>query len=307
MGAYILRRLSALLPVAFGVVCLVGTMTRLVPGDPVEVILGEFASGEEKAALRHNLGLDQGLGVQLGRYLSDLMHGNLGQSLVFRRPVGEMIAERLGATFSLAFAALAVAMVIALPLGIISALWRDTPIDWLAMSLSIAGVAMPGFCLGPLLVLIFSLKLDWLPVSERSNWQSYILPAVSMGLALAAALGRMMRNALLDTLQEDYIRTARAKGASEWRVILVHALRNAALPLVTIVGLQFGVLLTGAIITEKIFDWPGVGSLVMQGILQRDYPVVQGCVLVFSFSYLLVNLLTDLLYMLIDPRIQGEA
>ena len=307
MIGFLLRRIVALLPVALGVVCFVALMTRIVPGDPVDVILGDFATLEDKQTLRHSLGLDVPFAEQLVSYLGHIMHGELGQSLVYNRPVTAMIGERMGATFELALAALVVALFISLPLGIISALKKDTVIDWAAMAFAITGVAMPGFWLGPMLVLILSLKLDLLPVSERTNWTSYVLPAFTMGTALAAALGRMTRNTVLDTLKEDFVRTARAKGASERRVVLIHVLRNAALPLVTIVGLQFGVLLTGAIITEKIFDWPGIGSLILEGILQRDYPVVQGCVLMFSGSYLVVNLVTDIVYALVDPRIKLEG
>jgi len=304
---FICRRIIALIPVALGVVIFVALMTRLVPGDPVDVILGDFATLEEKTALRHSLGLDVPVVEQLWTYARHVAKGDLGRSIVYNRPVLDMIGERIGATFELALTALAIALAISLPLGIVSALRKDTWIDYLAMGFAITGVALPGFWLGPMLVLLFSLKLDLLPVSERGDWTSYILPALTMGTALAAALARMTRNAMLDTMREDYVRTARAKGAGEARVILIHVLRNAALPLVTVLGLQFGVLLTGAIITEKIFDWPGIGSLVLEGILQRDYPVVEGCVLMFSFSYLAVNLLTDILYAVVDPRIKLES
>jgi peptide/nickel transport system permease protein len=304
---FICRRIIALIPVALGVVIFVALMTRLVPGDPVDVILGDFATLEEKTALRHSLGLDVPVVEQLWTYARHVAKGDLGRSIVYNRPVLDMIGERIGATFELALTALAIALAISLPLGIVSALRKDTWIDYLAMGFAITGVALPGFWLGPMLVLLFSLKLDLLPVSERGDWTSYILPALTMGTVLAAALARMTRNAMLDTMREDYVRTARAKGAGEARVILIHVLRNAALPLVTVLGLQFGVLLTGAIITEKIFDWPGIGSLVLEGILQRDYPVVEGCVLMFSFSYLAVNLLTDILYAVVDPRIKLES
>lgn len=307
MLGFICRRIIALIPVALGVVIFVALMTRLVPGDPVDVILGDFATLEEKTALRHSLGLDVPVVEQLWTYARHVAKGDLGRSIVYNRPVLDMIGERIGATFELALTALAIALAISLPLGIVSALRKDTWIDYLAMGFAITGVALPGFWLGPMLVLLFSLKLDLLPVSERGDWTSYILPALTMGTALAAALARMTRNAMLDTMREDYVRTARAKGAGEARVILIHVLRNAALPLVTVLGLQFGVLLTGAIITEKIFDWPGIGSLVLEGILQRDYPVVEGCVLMFSFSYLAVNLLTDILYAVVDPRIKLES
>jgi peptide/nickel transport system permease protein len=193
---------------------------------------------------------------------------------------------------------------LSLPLGIVSAVRAGRPVDFAAMGFALTGIAVPNFWLGPMLVLLFSLKLGWLPVSERDSAGSYVLPALTLGIALAAMLSRMTRNSMLDNLKEDYVRTARAKGNPEGTVVLKHVLRNAALPLVTVAGLQFGVLLTGAIITERIFDWPGLGSLILDGINNRDYPVVQGCVLVFSFTYLLVNLLTDLVYGFVDPRIK---
>jgi peptide/nickel transport system permease protein len=250
------------------------------------------------------MGLDRPFLEQLWTYIVQVIQGDLGTSLIYNKPVAALISARWLPTAQLAILALLVALSISLPLGIISALRAGTPIDYAAMTLAMTGIAIPNFWLGPMLVLVFSLNLGWLPVSERSSLSSYILPALTLGIALAAILSRMTRNSMLDHMREDYARTARAKGNKESTVVLKHVLRNAALPLITVVGLQFGVLLTGAIITERIFDWPGLGTLILDGINNRDYPLVQGCVLVFACTYLLVNLLTDLTYAIVDPRIQ---
>jgi peptide/nickel transport system permease protein len=290
--------------VTIGVVTAVALLIHVVPGDPADMMLGPFATASDKAQLHRELGLDQSFAVQLWTYLVNVFHGDLGKSLVYNKPVISLIALRWWPTAQLAILALVVALSISLPLGIISALRAGKPLDYAAMALAMTGIAIPNFWLGPMLVLLFSLKLGWLPVSERGSAASYVLPALTLGIALAAILSRMTRNSMLDHLREDYARTARAKGNKESTVILKHVLRNAALPLITVVGLQFGVLLTGAIITERIFDWPGLGTLILEGINNRDYPLVQGCVLVFSCTYLLVNLLTDLTYAFVDPRIQ---
>ncbi len=304
MLSFILKRLGSLIPVSLGVLLIVVGMIHFVPGDPVDIILGDMATAEDKATLRKELGLDQPILQQTANYVSHAVRGDLGQSLVYQKSVNDLIMERLPATMRLAVASLIVALLIAVPLGIIAAIFSGTKLDFAAMSFAVSGVAIPTFWLGPLLILIFSVQLGWLPVSEMGNWKSFILPALTMGTPLAAALSRITRNSMLDTLKEDFVRTARAKGCHEPRVILKHTFRNASLPLVTVVGLQFGVLMAGAIITEKVFDWPGLGSLLVEGINTRDYPVVQGCVLFFSGSYLIVNLLTDLTYSLVDPRIR---
>ncbi|SME87898.1 ABC transporter permease [Pseudobacteriovorax antillogorgiicola] len=303
MLAYSIKRILSLIPVTLGVVIIISVMTHLVPGDPVDAILGDYATQEDKDALRSKLGLDQPIPQQISGYIGKLLQGDLGTSHIYSRPVADMITERLPATVELALSSLLVALLIAIPAGTISAMRKGTLTDLTAMSFAIAGVAMPNFWLGPLLVLLFSVELGWLPVSEKSDWSSYILPSLTMGTALAAALSRITRNSLLDTLGEDFVRTARAKGCSNKQTLVNHVFRNASLPLVTVVGLQFGVLLTGAVITEKIFDWPGVGSLLLEGIQTRDYPIIQGCVLIFSSSYLFVNFATDILYGLVDPRI----
>ena len=304
MLTFIIQRLLAMIPVGLGVVAIVSMLIHFVPGNPEDMILGPYATDAEKAALRDDLGLDQPFAQQLGDYYKKVLKGDLGESLLLRKPVTTLIAERIQPTVELAFLAMLVAVSIALPLGIISALKVGGPIDFAAMGLALLGVALPNFWLGPMMILFFSLQLGWLPVSERAGFSSYILPSITLGTALASILSRMTRNSMLDNMKEDFVRTARAKGNKERTVVLKHILRNAALPLVTVVGLQFGVLLTGAIITERIFDWPGLGSLILEGINNRDYPVVQGCVLLFSATYLIVNLITDITYAAVDPRIK---
>lgn len=304
MLTFILRRLLALIPVGLGVVAVVSAMIHAVPGDPADSILGAYATAEEKDALKKDLGLDKPFAFQLGAYYKQIARGDLGTSLLYRKPVKELIAQRIRPTLELAACAMIVAILLSLPLGIIGALRQGRAADYAAMAFALTGVAIPNFWLGPMLVLLFAITLGWLPVSERGSLSSYVLPAITLGTALAAILSRMTRNSMLDNLREDYVRTARAKGNDESTVVGKHVLRNAALPLVTVVGLQFGVLLTGAIITERIFDWPGLGTLILDGINNRDYPLVQGCVLMFSATYLIVNLLTDLSYAIVDPRIR---
>jgi peptide/nickel transport system permease protein len=293
-----------MIPVGLGVVAIVSMLIHFVPGNPEDMILGPYATDAEKTALRQDLGLDQPFSHQLVDYYKKILKGDLGESLLLRKPVTTLIAERIQPTIELAFLAMLVAVCIAIPLGVISALKVGGPIDFIAMGVALTGIAIPNFWLGPMMILFFSLQLGWLPVSERAGITSYILPAITLGTALASILSRMTRNSMLDNMKEDFVRTARAKGNKERTVVLKHILRNAALPLVTVVGLQFGVLLTGAIITERIFDWPGLGSLILEGINNRDYPVVQGCVLLFSATYLLVNLITDITYAAVDPRIK---
>ncbi len=307
MLLFFAKRLLSLIPVGLGVIIIVTLMIHLVPGDPIDAMLGEYASHEDKEAMRHALSLDLPVAQQVTHYIKSVFSGELGSSLIYKRQVGDLLLERIPATVELALCALGVALLISIPLGVLSAVKAGSGIDFAAMSFAVSGVAIPTFWLGPLLILLFAVKLGWLPVSERSGLTSYILPALSMGTALAAALSRMTRNSMLDTLREDFVRTAKAKGCSEIRVIMNHAFRNASLPLVTVIGLQFGVLLTGAIVTERIFDWPGLGSLLIEAINNRDYPLIQGCVLLFSFSYLMVNVLTDLTYSWVDPRIRPSA
>ncbi len=300
---FLSRLLSAAIAVA-GVSCLVFLLIHIVPGDPVEVMLGESAPAADRAALRQSMGLDRPLQVQLGHYLSGLLHLDLGQSLHSRRPVREVLQERIPATVKLGLAALAVALLIALPLGILAALKQGSRWDMGAMGFSMLGVSIPNFVLGPILIMVFSVWLGWFPVSGTGGSGALVLPALTLGTALAAILSRMVRSTLLEVLGEDYIRTARAKGLGESAVVLRHALQNAALPVVTILGLQLGTLLGGAVITEMVFAWPGIGQLTVEAIQRRDYPVLQACILVISVAYVLVNTATDLIYALLDPRIR---
>jgi len=298
------RRLLLLVPTVLGVLTLVFFLVHLIPGDPVEVMLGETASSADLNQLRADLGLDRPLGEQYARFLGGLARGDLGRSFFYRKPVLAVIGAALPATAVLAAAALAVALLIALPVGVVAAVRRNRLTDRLALVGSLVGVSMPNFWLGPLLIILFSFRLGWLPVSGREGASSLVLPALTLGTALSAILVRMTRASMLDVLGEDYLRTARAKGVGERTVIARHALRNALLPVVTIVGLQFGALLSGAVITENVFAWPGVGTLLIQAISARDYPLVQGCVLVISLCYVAVNFLTDALYAIIDPRVR---
>jgi peptide/nickel transport system permease protein len=298
------RRLLLLVPTVLGVVTLVFFLVHLIPGDPVELMLGETASRADLTQLRADLGLDRPLGEQYARFLGGCARGDLGRSFFYRKPVLEVIAGALPATLVLAAAAMAVSLLIALPVGVFAAVRHDRLADRLAMLGSLLGVSMPNFWLGPMLIILFSFRLGWLPVSGREGAASLVLPAVTLGTALAAILARMTRASMLDVLREDYLRTARAKGVRERTVISRHGLRNALLPVVTIVGLQFGALLSGAVITENVFAWPGIGTLLIQAITARDYPLVQGCVLVIALCYVAVNFLTDALYAVIDPRVR---
>ncbi|MBT8420737.1 MAG: ABC transporter permease [Gammaproteobacteria bacterium] len=271
-------------------------------------MLGESAQPAEREALREALGLNRPIGIQLLEYLKGLAHFDLGDSLHAKRPVSEMLAERIPATVILALAALAIAILIAIPLGALAAARKNTLWDRGAMGFSMIGISIPNFVMGPILILVFSVWLQWLPVSGREEGiTSLVLPAITLGTALAALLSRMVRSALLEVLGEDFMRTARSKGLGEHRVIFCHALPNAALPIITVLGLQLGTLLGGAVITEFVFSWPGLGQLTIEAIGQRDYPVLQGCVLLISLFYVAVNTLTDLVYAGLDPRIRlGE-
>jgi ABC-type dipeptide/oligopeptide/nickel transport system permease component len=304
MVRYLLKKFALTLPALWLVLTLVFLMIHIVPGDPVEQMLGEGAAPGAAAQLRHLLGLDQPLGVQYGRYLWALAHGDLGQSFKFQAPVRRIIFERYPATLQLAFLALLVCAAIAVPAGVLAGHRRNRAADRLVGLFTLFGLAIPNFALGPLLILLFSIEIGWLPVSGRGGAASYILPAATLGAALAAILTRMVRGALLEELSADYIRTARAKGLSTAAVLVRHGLRNALIPIITILGLQFGTLLAGTIVTETIFSWPGIGRLTVQAISARDYPLLQGCILVISLSYVLVNLLTDMAYSLVDPRVR---
>jgi ABC-type dipeptide/oligopeptide/nickel transport system permease component len=304
MVRHLVHRFLLTLPALWLVLTMVFLLIHIVPGDPVEQMLGEGAAPGQVQQLRHTLGLDQALLTQYGHYLGQIFRGDLGQSFKFQAPVRRIIFDRYPATLQLAFLALLVCAALAIPAGVIAAHRRGSAVDRSISVFSLLGLAVPNFALGPLLITLFSVKLGWLPVSGRGSALHYILPAATLGAALAAILTRMVRGAMLEELSSDYVRTARAKGLSTRAVLVRHALRNALIPIMTILGLQFGTLLAGTIVTETIFSWPGIGRLTVMAISSRDYPLLQGCILVIALSYVLVNLLTDLIYSFIDPRVR---
>ena len=306
MGRFLARRLALTIPVLLGVATLVFSLIHLIPGDPAQAMLGEAAPQADVEELRRRLGLDRPLIEQYVSFLAGLVRGDLGTSLRTGQPVTAQIVERMPATVELAAAAMLVAIAFSMPLGIAAAVRRGTFVDHAAMTVSLAGVSVPNFWLGPLLAIVFAIELGWLPVSGRGTWAHLVLPAVSLGAALAAILARMTRATMLEELREQYVQAARARGVSRFRAIIRHAFRNSLIPVVTLVGLQFGAVLTGAVITETIFAWPGIGRLLIQSIGFRDYPLVQGCILLIALTYVAVNLLTDVLYGVLDPRIRYE-
>jgi peptide/nickel transport system permease protein len=304
MTRELLRRLVALVPVALGVATLTFALIHLVPGDPVSAMLGDYAAPVDLNRMRHDLKLDLPLWQQYGDFLVDLAHGNLGQSISQHAPVSRLIRERYPATLELAGAGLLVAIAIALPLGIVAGADAGGPGDLGAMGFAILGVSIPHLYLGPLLMIVFSLDLGWLPLTGRGGFAHLVLPAITMGTALAAILARMLRQSLVQVIGADYMRTARGKGLSDRAALIRHGLRNALTPVITLLGLEAGALLTGSIVTEMIFSWPGLGRLLMTAINNRDYPLVEGCVLTFALSYVVVNMITDLVYGAVDPRIR---
>lgn len=297
-------RLSYTLPVLWLVVSVVFLLIHLVPGDPIEAMLGEGSASADVQAARHAYGLDQPVGTQYLRYWNGVLHGRLGQSIRLNEDVGKVIWERYPYTLRLTVAALIVALLLSIPAGVHSAQRRDRWDDRVLSIVSLFGLSFPNFALGPILILFFSIKLGLLPVSGSGSWEHLVLPAITLGGALAAILTRMVRTAMLEELSQDYVRTARAKGLSERTVVYKHALRNAMIPVLTVVGLQFGSLLAGAIVTETIFSWPGIGRLTITAINNRDYFLVQGCILAIGLTYIVVNLLTDVLYAVANPRIR---
>ena len=301
----LLMRLAWTLPVLWLVVSIVFLLIHIVPGDPIEQMLGEGARPADIAALRHAYGLDLPLGTQYIRYWRGVLHGNLGQSIRLNDTVTHLVLTRYPFTVELTAAALFVALLLAIPAGIAAALHRGRGQDHAVGVVSLLGLSFPPFALGPILIVLVSIKLGWLPVSGAGDVAHLVLPAVTMGSALAAILTRMVRTSMLEELGQDYIRTARAKGLPERIVVYKHALRNAMIPVLTLIGLQFGALLAGAIVTEKIFSWPGIGRLTVSAIENRDYPLLQGCILAVGLTYVLVNLATDVMYMVINPRIRA--
>jgi ABC-type dipeptide/oligopeptide/nickel transport system permease component len=303
---FTIRRLLLTVPVLLGVATLVFSLLHLVPGDPALAMLGESASASDVGDLRTKLGLDRSLPAQYVQFVTGLAKGDLGTSFRYGTPVASEIGQRLPRTMQLAAAAVLVAICLAIPLGVLGGLFRGTAIDQTAMTISLLGISMPNFWLGPLLAIFFSISLGWLPVSGTGSWRHLVLPAVTLGAALAAVLARMTRASIIEELRELYVLAARARGLSKVRAVLFHALRNSLIPVVTILGLQCGAVLTGTIITETIFAWPGVGRLLIQAINFRDYPLVQGCILFIALTYVMVNLLVDLAYGWLDPRIRYE-
>jgi peptide/nickel transport system permease protein len=306
MIRYISLRLLFAIPALWLIVTMVFLLAHIVPGDPVAQMLGEGARAEDLDQLRHALGLDQPLGAQYAHYLGGFLHGDLGESFRFQQPVTQVILSRYPATLELAIVALVVCAAIGIPAGMWAAERRGTSTDHAVGIFTLFGLSVPNFALGPVLILLFSVFLGWLPVSGRGGISHLVLPAVTLGAALAAILTRMVRTSVIEELSSDYVRTARAKGLPESAVLFRHAFRNALIPILTILGLQFGTLLAGTIVTETIFSWPGIGRLAVQAIEARDYPLLQGCILLIAVSYVVVNLLTDLVYAFVDPRVRFE-
>ncbi|MDR7417798.1 MAG: ABC transporter permease [Armatimonadota bacterium] len=303
LGSYLVRRIGVALPTLVGVTLAIFFMVRLIPGDPARVILGLQASDEEVVRIRRELGLDRPIYVQYGRFIGRLVRGDLGISAVTRAPVIEEVATRLGPTAQLAVSSIVVATAVGLGAGIVSATRQYTAIDYLVMTVALCGVSIPVFWLGIMLMLVFSVYLHWLPAGGYGGPAHFVLPTIALAAFSIAIIARMTRSSLLETFNQDYVRTAHAKGARPRAVVLRHALKNALIPVITVIGLQFGALLGGAILTETTFAWPGMGRLLVNAITSRDYPVVQGIVLTFAVIFTVVNLIVDLLYAYVDPRI----
>jgi ABC-type dipeptide/oligopeptide/nickel transport system permease component len=304
LARYFLTRILYTLPVVWLVVSLVFLLIHFVPGDPILQMLGEGVPAADLQAARHAYGLDLPLSQQYLNYWKGVLHGNLGLSLRYNQSVSKLLVQRYPYTLKLTLAALLVAVLLSIPAGVRSARRRNEWDDRTISVVSLFGLSFPNFALGPILILLFSIKLGLLPVSGSGSFANLVLPAITMGGALAAILTRMVRTSMLEELNQDYVRTARAKGLSEGTVVYRHALRNAMIPVITVLGLQFGALLAGAIVTEKIFSWPGIGRLTIDAISNRDYYVVQGCILAIGLTYVAVNFLTDLVYSILNPRIR---
>jgi peptide/nickel transport system permease protein len=306
MTRFLIKRLLLTVPVLIGIATLVFLMLHLVPGDPAQMMLGESAPPSDVADLRARLGMDRPLYVQYGSFMKGVATGDLGTSFRTNRPVTSLIAERMPATFELALVSMLAAILVAVPLGIIAAVYAGGAIDHAATTLALLGISVPNFWLGPLLAIVFSIELGWFPVSGRESLGSLVLPAITLGAPLAAILARTTRASLIEELNEQYVLAARARGVSRTRAVLAHAFRNSLIPIVTVAGLQFGSVLTGAVITETIFAWPGIGRLLIQSINSRDYPAVQGCILLIAVTYVAMNVIVDVAYGWLDPRIRYE-
>jgi len=304
MLTYLVKRLTGMVPTLLLVAVVVFLFVHMLPGDPARLAAGPDADQTTVDLVRAELGLDQPLPVQFVRYFDHMLHGDLGVSLRTKRPVATEIADRFMPTLWLTLTSMAWSVVFGMALGIVSAVWRNRWPDRLGMTLAVSGISFPAFALGMLLMQIFSVGLGWLPTVGASTWQHYILPSITLGAAVAAVMARFTRASFVEVVQEDFVRTARAKGVSESRVVLKHALRNALIPVVTMMGLQFGFLLGGSIVVETVFNWPGLGRLLVDAVTQRDYPVIQGLVLLFSLEFILINLIVDVLYGVINPSIR---
>jgi peptide/nickel transport system permease protein len=301
---YLIKRLLATIPVLIGISLLLFFMLRMLPGDPAQVLAGQMATPEEIQNIRHQLGLDLPIYEQYVIYLNRLVHFDLGRSARTQNPVREEIMARLPNTILLAVVAMGLACLFGIPAGIISAVRPYSWIDYAVTMTSLFGISMPVFWLGLMLVVVFSVILKWLPAGGIGGWQYVVLPSVTLASFVVAFIARMTRSTMLETLSQDFTTTARSKGLTEKVVVIKHALRNALIPIITVVGLQFGMLLGGAVLTETVFAWPGIGRLIVDSILARDYPMIQGVILVFGLLYILVNLAVDLFYAVVDPRIR---
>lgn len=307
MYQYIARRLLLTIPVIIGVSIIVFSIIRMIPGDPARAIAGVQASPEFIQQVRDRHALDQPIYVQYGIFVTNLLRGDLGRSTFSRRPVVTEIRERFPRTLILASTSLLIATLVGVSAGIVSATRRNSVFDNVSMLIALIGVAAPVFWLALMLQLLFSVQLGWLPATGIGSWRHLILPSITLGMASAALMARITRSSMLDVLRQDYITTARAKGLNERVVVYKHALKNALIPVVTVLGLQFGILLGGAVLTETVFAWPGIGRLLVDSILRRDYPVVQGTVLLLAFLFVLINLVVDIIYAFLDPRIQYQG
>ena len=303
MLVYIAKRLLGTLPTLVLVTIAVFMFVHVLPGDPARLAAGADADQATVALVRHQLGLDLPLPAQFVRYTERMLHGDLGESLRTRRPVSQEIADRFMPTFVLTLTSMAWSVIFGLVVGVTSAVWRNRAPDAIGMTLAVSGISFPAFALGMVLMQIFSVQLGWLPSIGGGSWRHYILPSITLGAGVAAVMARFTRAAFVEVMQEDYVRTARAKGLSEWIVIVKHTFRNALIPVVTMMGLQFGFLLGGSIVVEAVFAWPGMGSLLVDSVNMRDYPVIQGLILLFSTEFIVINIVVDVLYGLINPTI----
>ncbi len=313
MFIYIIRRLFQLIPVLLIMSVIVFSLIHLIPGDPVDVIMGEGHSDPEvEAALRHQLHLDKPIIIQYGYWLGNILHGDMGRSAITREPVAEMIISRLPATALLAFSSAVVAILISIPAGVVAAVRQNRFADYLAMGIALGGISIPNFWLGVMLILVFSQFLGWLPsmgytplfTDPMQAILHLLMPSITLGTAMAASLTRFTRSEVLEELHNDYVRTARAKGLAEKVVVIKHVLKNSMIPTITVIGLQIGGLLEGAVITETVFAWPGIGRLAIQAVFERDYPLVQGIILFAAVLYVVVNLTVDIIYGFLDPRVR---